>query len=368
MKATVAAIKVILSLLFIGCLWSQQYEYYQLVRFIGMAGFLILAYHERENRMLFVFWGMSALLINPFIKIALGRTIWNVIDVMWAACLILSFISSVEPARSYLRNRRIKNLLRDATLYIFSSSGDFEALTSRFVKGDNQSRLAAFCVLEVASLRVPSSEEERLLEVLTKYAENLQKVLDSDFEQIIEIQKTKAEIEFLKTKTAFLLAEQTCIEGDYSFECMRYKMERAKRGPLTQIEWGDIADKAKQIKELDKKIDDLTNKHEQTDKTQLPKKELKLTQYHIDANKRELEANKKMPKVTREEFIAQANRLKEARNKEDFKRKPDGPTNADQPTKKKSILDDPKQQRFFEKMGTVYKVTKPNTDDNTNNE
>lgn len=309
MKVTIVAIKVILSVLFIGCLWSQQYEYYQLVRFVGMAGFLILAYHEKENRMLFVFWGMSALLINPFIKVALGRTIWNMIDVVWAVCLILSLISNVEPVRSYLRNRRTKNLLRDATRFIFSSRGDFEALTNRFVKGDNQSKLLACSVLEIASLRVPSSEEERLLEPLTIYAENLPKVLNSDFEQIIEIQKTKAEIEFLKTKTAFLLAEQTCIEGDYSFECMRYKLERAKRGPLTQIEWGDILDKAKKLKEIDKEIEELERK--KTDDTK-----------------------------------------------------------SEQPTtvKKKSIFDDasPMQRRVFEKMGTLYKVTKPDTDDNAN--
>jgi hypothetical protein len=32
----------------------------------------------------------SAILINPFVKIALGRTIWNVKDVIWAVILIAS--------------------------------------------------------------------------------------------------------------------------------------------------------------------------------------------------------------------------------------------------------------------------------------
>lgn len=35
-------------------------------------------------------------------------------------------------------------------------------------------------------------------------------------------------------------------------------------------------------------------------------------------------------------------------------------------SKKRSILDNPKQRRVFEKMGTIYKVTNPDTDDNKN--
>ena len=31
--------------------------------------------------------------------------------------------------------------------------------------------------------------------------------------------------------------------------------------------------------------------------------------------------------------------------------------------KKKSIFDNPKQRRLFEKMGSLYKVTKPDNDD-----
>lgn len=41
---------------------------------------------------------------------------------------------------------------------------------------------------------------------------------------------------------------------------------------------------------------------------------------------------------------------------------------SDQPTKpkKRSILDSPKQRRLFEKMGMIYKVDKPDTDDKKN--
>lgn len=84
-------IKIVLAFLFIGCLLDLSYGYYQLVRFFGMVGFGILAYYNHEkNRTWFIIWLSSAILINPIFKIALGREIWNIMDVLWAFLLILS--------------------------------------------------------------------------------------------------------------------------------------------------------------------------------------------------------------------------------------------------------------------------------------
>ena len=85
-----------LSLLFLGCLANMPYGYYQLVRFLGMVGFLWLAFQENEkgNKGLLVFWLSSALLINPIFKISLGRELWNVIDILWAVILVLTAFMS----------------------------------------------------------------------------------------------------------------------------------------------------------------------------------------------------------------------------------------------------------------------------------
>lgn len=87
-------IKVVLSILFLLCLLDMDYGYYQLVRFLGMIGFGILAFYEKEkgNQELFILWLSSAVLIIPLIKISLGRLLWNVIDVIWAVLLIGSII------------------------------------------------------------------------------------------------------------------------------------------------------------------------------------------------------------------------------------------------------------------------------------
>ena len=89
----IKAIKISLSILFLVCLLDMPYGYYQFARFIGMIGFGLLAFDNyQKNKTWFIIWISSALLINPFFKIALGRDIWNIIDIIWAVLLIMSLI------------------------------------------------------------------------------------------------------------------------------------------------------------------------------------------------------------------------------------------------------------------------------------
>ena len=72
-------VKIILSIALLLCLLNMPYGYYQFVRFVAMIGFSYLAYstneQSRKNEMFF-YIGL-AILFQPFIKVALGRTIWN---------------------------------------------------------------------------------------------------------------------------------------------------------------------------------------------------------------------------------------------------------------------------------------------------
>ena len=87
----IKAIKIILSILLLVCLLDMPYGYYQFVRFIGMIGFGLLAIDNyQKNQIWFVIWISSALLINTFFKIALGRDMWNIIDLIWTVLLIVS--------------------------------------------------------------------------------------------------------------------------------------------------------------------------------------------------------------------------------------------------------------------------------------
>ena len=90
MKST----KLILATLFLLCLAQMPYGYYMLVRFIAMVAFAIMAYHyyEEKKEYLAITFGVLAILFQPLIKIALGRTIWNIVDVVVAIFLILLWV------------------------------------------------------------------------------------------------------------------------------------------------------------------------------------------------------------------------------------------------------------------------------------
>lgn len=83
-------INLILAAFLLLCLAPMPYGYYQLVRFVAMVVFSVMAfqYYEKKQEGLMVVFGALALLFQPFVKIALGRTLWNVVDVVVAILLI----------------------------------------------------------------------------------------------------------------------------------------------------------------------------------------------------------------------------------------------------------------------------------------
>jgi hypothetical protein len=70
----------------------MPYGYYELVRFAAMAGFGILAYqsYQQKKEAEVIIYCALALLFQPLFKIALGRTLWNIVDVFVGIGLILS--------------------------------------------------------------------------------------------------------------------------------------------------------------------------------------------------------------------------------------------------------------------------------------
>lgn len=85
-------IKIVLAILLFLCLADMPYGFYQFIRFAAMIGFGILAFQsaESENKSFLIIYGALALLFQPFFKIALGRELWNIVDVIVAVGLIIT--------------------------------------------------------------------------------------------------------------------------------------------------------------------------------------------------------------------------------------------------------------------------------------
>ncbi len=95
-------LKVILSILLFLCLLEMPYGYYQFVRFTAMIGFAYFAYlanNQNNKNEIFIYVGL-ALLFQPFVKIALGRTIWNIVDLIVGIGLMLSIFQKKNKVKS----------------------------------------------------------------------------------------------------------------------------------------------------------------------------------------------------------------------------------------------------------------------------
>ena len=89
-------IKIGLAILFLLCLTEMPYGFFQLVRFLALIGFGVLALEANRNgkQEEVIIYVALAILFQPLLKISLGRTLWNVVDFIVAAGLIFSVFSS----------------------------------------------------------------------------------------------------------------------------------------------------------------------------------------------------------------------------------------------------------------------------------
>ncbi len=81
----------IFALALIACLLPMPYGYFMLVRFAAMIifGLMALNYYGQNKEGLAIFFGAIAILFQPIIKISLGRTMWNIVDVVMAIVLLV---------------------------------------------------------------------------------------------------------------------------------------------------------------------------------------------------------------------------------------------------------------------------------------
>lgn len=98
----IKSVKLILSISFFLCLATMPYGYYQLVRFMALIGFGILAYsaYQEKKQTEAVICVCLSILFQPFIKIVLGRDIWNIVDVVVGIGLLISLFARREATKS----------------------------------------------------------------------------------------------------------------------------------------------------------------------------------------------------------------------------------------------------------------------------
>ncbi len=79
----------------------MPYGFYQFVRFVALIGFGILAFqaNEKENQTEMIIYGALAILFQPLFKIALGREMWDIIDVIVGIGLLITVVKNKKNPR-----------------------------------------------------------------------------------------------------------------------------------------------------------------------------------------------------------------------------------------------------------------------------
>lgn len=81
-------VKIVLAIVLAMCIFKMPYGYYQFVRLSGCIGLIWLTY-EYGKSLLAIPCILSAILLNPIIKIHFDRDTWNIIDVIIAIALVI---------------------------------------------------------------------------------------------------------------------------------------------------------------------------------------------------------------------------------------------------------------------------------------
>ena len=85
-------ILIIMAILLLIAIFDLPYGYYAFLRIVTVCVFGYLAYEAKQAERIaafFIYLGL-AVLFQPLFKIALGRTVWNSVDVLVAAGLLIS--------------------------------------------------------------------------------------------------------------------------------------------------------------------------------------------------------------------------------------------------------------------------------------
>lgn len=91
-------LKIIFAIALLLCWLPMPYGYYQFIRFGGLVVFGLLAFREWEadNKGKAILYIALAILFQPFEKIALGRSLWNIVDTAVAGWLIWESFNKKE--------------------------------------------------------------------------------------------------------------------------------------------------------------------------------------------------------------------------------------------------------------------------------
>lgn len=162
----------------------------------------------------------------------------------------------------FFLRKKLKALLNKATTAIYSERFDFSELVKHLCeKRNNYSLLKAYVVIHIITEKCIPIDKTETKKAIKLYLESENMLLNStDPELVLSLYKAKAEKGFFESKVDFTIGELAFKSNEYSYEGLKYKIEKIKKGPLTLEEHEKFKNLSKQIFEAENNLKDQTNK------------------------------------------------------------------------------------------------------------
>jgi hypothetical protein len=106
--------KLLLAIAFLACLIKMPFWYYQLIRTLGVAGFIYFAYLDYKDHIKYIpqFFIIGAIIINPFYKIPFEKKDLQYIDLIFSVLLLANVfidkkrVGSFDKIKCLLKNKK----------------------------------------------------------------------------------------------------------------------------------------------------------------------------------------------------------------------------------------------------------------------
>lgn len=167
--------------------------------------------------------------------------------------------------RNIFIKRDISKLIKLATTEIYSEKFEFNELKNMLAPSNNNiDLLKAFIAIQAVTKRVLPVDKSDFDLAIEEFISAEQLLIETkEYETILGLHQAKAEKGFLETKVYFTYGKNAYESNEYSYEGLKYKVEKIKKGPLTLEEHEKFKTLANQISETENKlaeIDELKSK------------------------------------------------------------------------------------------------------------
>lgn len=157
---------------------------------------------------------------------------------------------------------KFKSLFDKATKAIYAEQFDFSELVKYLCNDNNNSDLLkTYIVIQLVTENILPIDKTIITKAINLYLEAEKMLINTkESSLMLSYNEAKAQKVFFESKEYFTYGQIAYNSNRYSYEGLKYKLEKVKKGPLTLEEHQKYKALSKQILEAENNLEEHTNK------------------------------------------------------------------------------------------------------------